>query len=149
MLLHKIFQKMKSLMMCSIGVVTLSACAAQSVPSTTLETLHGVTIYPKHLEIVVSNKGCTKPEHFKLEVRAATEKNGEPRVEVEIHRIKNDGCRKRIEALRIRMDLASLGISERSQIRVLNPIKAFQKSGFASHSERQINPGLSTPDSRP
>lgn len=110
------------------GLLVLSACAAQPTPTSHLETLHSVTTHSAHLQILVSNHGCTRPEHFELKAVGSMMQDGAHQHDIEVHRTQPDGCRKRTEAKSIRISYEGLGIVETDTVRVLNPVKPFKKN---------------------
>lgn len=128
---HYFARKTKLLMVVVAALLTLSACAAQGPKIENLETIYGVSMHPEHLDIVVKSNGCTKAKHFKLERVSSDKVEGVTVHQLALHRIKPDGCRKRSEPKRIRLNLSGLSIAPTEQIQLINSISKFKKAGFA------------------
>lgn len=90
-----------------------------------LEILHGMSVIGDNLLLQVRTNGCTRKEHFKLNLADKANKT-----ELTVIRKKPDLCRKRTSVMEIQYSLEDLNISQEKEIVLKNPIRPFDGIRF-------------------
>lgn len=123
-------KQLMSLVACVVSFVALTSCSATAnSKKPTMEPLHSVSISTSSLKISVTSNGCTKQEHFDFVIEP-----GEVN-QLSVVRTKYDGCRRVPKQVTFKYTLADIGLSEKSEIRIKNPIVAFKKQTFSKASK--------------
>lgn len=116
-----------------VSSIILAACMSGTkvekstiVKKPTMEPLHAVSITDSTITISVTSNGCTKKEHFDFVADA------EHSHQFIVVRNKYDGCRRVPERLSFKYAFSEIGLAEKIDVTIKNPIIAFKKQGFSS-----------------
>lgn len=93
--------------------------AQASTPPEGMEELFGIGFQKDSVVVQVVSNGCTKPDHFRVEV----EQQGNDEVGLSVIRMAPDRCRRRSEIVKLRLPM---DVKPNRTIHVLNAFKTAQ-----------------------
>jgi len=121
---------MKALLIVLLTCFVATACMSQATQGTEkdtkenimklkrLESLHSVSPKDNHIEITVTEHGCTASEHFDIQIE-----KGNDRCLVSIYRIHPDVCRRAPLPITLKLPWNANQACGDVAIKILNPLK--------------------------